>query len=87
MCGLVGGAAFGTEIRLSWESLFFGRGIRGIVAGEAIPELFIPRLIELYRSGRFPFDRLLEFYALADINQAATDATEGRVLKPVLLME
>ncbi len=87
MCGLVGGAPFGTPISLSWESLFFGRGIRGIVAGEAIPELFIPRLIELYCAGRFPFDRLIEFYALADINVAAQDALEGRVLKPVLLMD
>lgn len=87
LCGLVGGAPFGTEFKFSWESLFFGRGIRGIVAGEVIPDLFIPQLIELHRSGRFPFDRLLEFYPLSDINKAATDALEGRVLKPVLLMD
>jgi aryl-alcohol dehydrogenase len=86
-CGLVGGAPFGTEFSFAWESLFFGRGIRGIVAGEVVPELFIPRLIELYRDGRFPFDRLLEFYALAEINEAAGAAAEGRVLKPVLLMD
>ena len=69
------------------RALFFGRGIRGIVAGEVVPELFIPRLIDLYREGRFPFDRLLQFYPLADINEAAAAAAEGRVLKPVLLME
>ena len=33
------------------------------------------------------FDRLLEFYALAEINEAASAAAEGRVLKPVLLMD
>jgi aryl-alcohol dehydrogenase len=86
-CGLVGGAAFGTEFGFSWESLFFGRGVRGIVAGGAVPELFIPRLLELHRDGRFPFDRMLDFYPLAEINEAAAAAAAGRVLKPVLLME
>jgi aryl-alcohol dehydrogenase len=85
-CGLVGGAPPGTELRFTWESLFFGRTIRGIVEGDAIPDHFIPRLIELYRAGRFPFDRLIERFPLAQINEAAQAAAEGRVLKPVLTM-
>jgi len=84
-CGVIGGAPLGTEITFTWESLFFGRTVRGIVEGDAIPELFIPQMIELYRAGRFPFDRLITFYPLADINKAAQDAERGLVLKPVLL--
>jgi aryl-alcohol dehydrogenase len=42
-------------------------------------------MIDLYRAGRFPFDRLIKFYPLAEINEAARDALQGRVLKPVML--
>jgi aryl-alcohol dehydrogenase len=59
--------------------------VRGIVEGDAIPELFIPQMIDLYRAGRFPFDRLITFYPLADINKAAQEAEQGLALKPVFL--
>jgi aryl-alcohol dehydrogenase len=36
--------------------------------------------------GKFPAERLMTFYPLADINQAAEDATTGKTIKPVLLM-
>jgi aryl-alcohol dehydrogenase len=45
---------------------------------------FIPQLIELYRQGRFPFDRLIKFYAFEDINMAIDDAAKGLTIKPVL---
>jgi aryl-alcohol dehydrogenase len=32
------------------------------IEGDAVPQLFIPHLIELYRDGRCPFDRLMKFY-------------------------
>jgi aryl-alcohol dehydrogenase len=86
-CGLIGGAPLGTEVTFTWESLFFGRTVRGIVEGDAIAELFIPQMIDLYRDGRFPFDRLIRFYPLTDINRAAADAQQGLVLKPVLVPE
>jgi aryl-alcohol dehydrogenase len=84
-CGMIGGAAPGTQLAFTWESLFFGRTLCGIVEGNAVPQLFIPEMIELYRAGRFPFDRLIRFYPLAAINEAARDSLQGRVLKPVML--
>ena len=48
--------------------------------------VFIPRLIELYKQGRFPFDKLIKFYSLDQINQAAADSEAGGTLKPVLRM-
>jgi aryl-alcohol dehydrogenase len=62
----------------------FGRTIRGIIEGDSVPDIFIPQLIELWRQGLFPFDRLIKFYPLAEINQAAADSESGAVLKPVL---
>ncbi|MBU0801304.1 MAG: NAD(P)-dependent alcohol dehydrogenase, partial [Alphaproteobacteria bacterium] len=64
-----------------------GRIIRGVIEGDSIPSIFIPQLLELYRAGRFPFDKLVRFYAFDDINQAVADATNGSCIKPILRME
>jgi aryl-alcohol dehydrogenase len=62
------------------------RAVMGILGGDGIPDLFIPRLIELHRQGRFPFDRMITFYPFDEINQAVEDMEKGRVMKPVLRM-
>jgi len=84
VCGLLGVVAPGTEVSLDMERLMNGRTVRGIVEGDAIPDLFIPKLIELYSQGRFPFDRLITFYPFDDINRAVEDMEKGRVIKPIL---
>jgi aryl-alcohol dehydrogenase len=58
--------------------------IMGIVQGDVIASSFIPTLIEFYKQGRFPFDRLIKHYEFADINQAIADSESGRTIKPVL---
>jgi aryl-alcohol dehydrogenase len=63
-----------------------GRRVFGVREGDAVPQRFIPYLVDLYRKGRFPFDRLVTFYHFGDINQAIADANRGDVIKPVLLM-
>jgi aryl-alcohol dehydrogenase len=68
------------------NTILFGRTITGIIEGDSVIDVFIPRLIELYRQGRFPFDRLIHFYSLDQINQAAEDSLAGGTLKPVLRM-
>jgi aryl-alcohol dehydrogenase len=40
--------------------------------------------IDLYRSGRFPFDRLIRFYDFAEINEAIEDIKMGQTIKAVL---
>ncbi|MEW6533976.1 MAG: NAD(P)-dependent alcohol dehydrogenase [Thermodesulfobacteriota bacterium] len=65
-------------------SLTKGRKALGIIQGNAVPQHFIPKLIELYRAGRFPFDRLIKFYKLSEINKAIADAKRGTTIKPVL---
>lgn len=64
-----------------------GKQLRGILGGDAHPGLFIPQLVEFWRQGRFPFDRLLTFYPFKDIARAFEDAHSGKAIKPVLLME
>jgi len=66
------------------DALPEGRKTLGIIAGDAVPQHFIPKLIKLYLKGRFSFDRLIKFYDFNDINQAIADAKRGDTIKPVL---
>ena len=60
------------------------RKVINVTEGSSVPQVFIPRLIELYRQGQFPFDRLIKFYEFADINTAIADSIKGDTIKPVL---
>jgi aryl-alcohol dehydrogenase len=84
VCGLVGAAPAGMELTLGHRSLFFGRAVRGIPQGESVPHVFIPALVELHARGRFPLERLVNFYPLHEINRAAAESEAGVVVKPVL---
>jgi aryl-alcohol dehydrogenase len=84
-CGVIGAPAFGVEVSLDVNTILVaGRVVRGIVEGDSVPDVFIPRLIELWRQGRFPVERLMTYYDFDAIDEAAHDAEAGRVIKPVL---
>ena len=57
-----------------------------IVEGNNILKTFIPYLIDLYRQGEFPFDKLVRYYPWEEINQAVADSVSGFTIKPVLIM-
>jgi len=67
-------------------SLPGGRKALSIIEGDAVPQHFIPKLISLYRAGRFPFDRLIKHFDFKNINDAIAAAKHGDVIKPVLRM-
>jgi aryl-alcohol dehydrogenase len=83
-CGLIGVAPMGVEASLDMQTLLDARTVRGVIEGDCNPDLFIPQLIDLYKQGKFPFDRLIKFYSLEQINEAADDSEKGKTLKPVL---
>jgi aryl-alcohol dehydrogenase len=60
-----------------------GLTIRGIVEGDADPQIFIPYLLDLHRQGKFPFDKLITTIPLAHINEAVAAQLRGEVLKVV----
>jgi aryl-alcohol dehydrogenase len=84
VCGVVGVAPYGSEVSLDITGLVAGRTVRGIVEGDSDPRRFIPRLIDLWRAGQFPFDRLIASYPLSAINEAVEAVQSGGVLKAVL---
>lgn len=83
VCGLVGVATEPLEIDMNH---FVGIGLRivGIVEGDSVPDDFIPKLINLYQLGVFPFDKLIKKYKFEQINQAIEDSEKGLTIKPVI---
>ncbi|MCL2013318.1 MAG: NAD(P)-dependent alcohol dehydrogenase, partial [Cystobacterineae bacterium] len=76
------------ELTIHVETELMGRSktLAGLVEGLSVPQVFIPKLLNYYRQGRFPFDRLIEFYDFKDINRAFEDTKNGKVVKAVLKM-
>lgn len=75
-----------TNINIFQDILAQGKSIVGVIEGDAVPQVFIPQLIDYYKQGKFPFDKLVKFYDLEDINQAFDDSANGITVKPILKM-
>ncbi|MDO4269501.1 MAG: NAD(P)-dependent alcohol dehydrogenase [Eubacteriales bacterium] len=80
------GATGDLTINVQAELMGEAKSLIGVVEGDAVSKLFIPKLIEYYKAGQFPFDRLIRFYDFKDINQAFADSHSGKVIKAVLRM-
>jgi aryl-alcohol dehydrogenase len=87
-----GTAGYVTAPRGEWKPPMFpmlagGKKLQAILGGDAPPQFFIPMLIDYYRQGRLPFDRLIRFYRFDEIATAFHDMHSGDTIKPVLRME
>lgn len=83
---LVGAAAPGTEAAIDIGAFLVNSPtVTAVIEGDAVPQAFIPYLVDLYKAGRFPFDRLVTTYAFDDINQAFADSEAGVTIKPVVV--
>lgn len=83
---LVGAARPGTEASFEiGASLVRGWTFKTIIQGSSVPQQFIPRLISLWRQGRFPVEKLAKPYSLQDINKAFEDSASGATVKPVII--
>jgi aryl-alcohol dehydrogenase len=84
-CGLVGVQQ--GDLVLDPIALAVGRNVMGILEGDAVPQVLIPRLIALWQQGRFPFDKLIKTFSLDEINEAEQASLKGEVVKPVLVSQ
>lgn len=84
-CAVLGIGPLGTEMSVDMTNMLIpGRTVTGVAKGDARPDELIPRLLELHGQGRFPIDRLVNTYALADINRAIEDTESGKCVQAVL---
>jgi aryl-alcohol dehydrogenase len=69
------------------RDLIIGRQVRGAVEGDAVPQLLIPRLLELWRAGQFPVEALVSTFAATELNDAMRAMKLGHVVKPVVVFD
>ncbi|MGO3152583.1 MAG: NAD(P)-dependent alcohol dehydrogenase [Galactobacter sp.] len=84
--GVIGASKPGSEgiIDLS-SALAHGIKLTWVVEGDAVPQNFILELIQLWKRGDFPFDKLIKTYSFDDIAQAFEDSEKGITFKPVVV--
>jgi aryl-alcohol dehydrogenase len=69
------------------RDLIVGRQVRGAVEGDAVPQLLIPRLLELWRTGQFPVEALVSTFAATELGEAMRAMKLGLVVKPVVVFD
>ncbi|MEO6886156.1 MAG: NAD(P)-dependent alcohol dehydrogenase [Jatrophihabitantaceae bacterium] len=84
--GRVGVIGIGPSESMSfeWRSVLNGRSITGIIAGSSLPQLFLPKLLDLHAAGKFPVDRMISYFDFEQINEAVAAVKQGSVGKAVL---
>ncbi|OQO14448.1 hypothetical protein B0A48_01325 [Cryoendolithus antarcticus] len=65
---------------------FMMRGVTfsGAIEGQAYPPEFVPKMVQWYRDGKFPVDKLVKFMAVDKFEQALEEMHSGKTIKPIL---
>ena len=71
------------EIDMFGELMAEGKTITGVIEGAAQPKVFIPQMIEYYRQGNFPVDRIMSFYTKPEIIVQMCRAAFGMLIQIV----
>ncbi|HHT16506.1 MAG TPA: NAD(P)-dependent alcohol dehydrogenase [Papillibacter sp.] len=82
VASVTGDAVVGIPI----EPLLMNKSVTlaGLTEGGANPQVFIPKLVQFYKEGKLPVDKLVKFYDFKDIEQAFQDSHAGVTIKPIL---
>lgn len=83
---LIGGAPANARFSLDHLTALWGKRVIGVLGGGGRSGQLIPALVDLFQQGRFPFDKLVKFYDMDQIEQALEDSKSGAVIKPILRM-
>jgi aryl-alcohol dehydrogenase len=60
--GVIENFDIGTEVLMQM------RTVKGIDEGDSIPKIFIPKLVRLYKEGRFPVDKIITKFKFTDMS-------------------
>ena len=66
--------------------LTFGQTVRGIIEGDSDPDQFLPQLIDHWRAGRLPLEKLVRTFPFDQINAAIAAQHHGDCVKVVLTL-
>ena len=84
---LIAAGQAGALADIPLRDLIVGRQVRGAVEGDAVPQLLIPRLLDLWRAGQFPVEALVSTFGATELNDAMQAMKAGHVVKPVVVFD
>ena len=85
-CVMVGSPPTGSTIPIDGRSLFADRRLIGTTGGNNVPHRDIPRIVDLYRSGRLDLDTLVtQRLPLDRVHEAIAAAEGGTVARSVIV--
>lgn len=85
--GLVAAYPLDAELRFPVSAFTTsGRKIQGVMGGDSDIRRFIPLLLDYYRRGLFPVDKLVRYYNLDEINLAIEASERGETIKAIVRM-
>lgn len=63
----------------------FNKQLMGAIEGDSIPSKAVPEMIQWWREGRFPVDKLVKFFPADKYEEAISEMKTGETIKPVLV--
>ncbi|KAL1613974.1 hypothetical protein SLS54_010121 [Diplodia seriata] len=81
----VGSAPFDAKLDVHiFPFMVAGKQYIGAVEGDVQPAKFVPQMIEWYRAGKFPVDRLVKYYKADEWRKAVDEMHSGHAVKAVI---
>lgn len=81
----VGSVPFDFSIEIPvFEFMVSGKQFIGAIEGQAYPPEYVPKMIQWYREGRFPFDKMMKLMPADQFEEALKEMHDGTTIKPVL---
>lgn len=81
----VGTPPFDFVMNVAWfEFMMSGKELIASIEGLAYPPEYVPKMIQWYREGRFPIDKMIKLMPAGEFQQGLHEMHEGTTIKPVL---
>ncbi|KEQ68111.1 NAD(P)-binding protein [Aureobasidium namibiae CBS 147.97] len=75
----------GTTMKLDFMDMMHrGKVFTGSIEGDSDPQKFIPFLVDEFRAGRLPLEKIVRLYRFEEFQDAWEDLANGRVIKPII---
>ncbi|EON69255.1 hypothetical protein W97_08415, partial [Coniosporium apollinis CBS 100218] len=68
-----------------FEFMVMGKQYIGAVEGDAYPPKYVPEMIQWYRDGKFPVDKLVKFFKAEEYEKALHEMQSGEAVKPIIV--
>jgi len=72
------------EVNL-FDVMMSGKTLTSSIEGDALPNQFIPEMIQWHQDGKFPIEKIVKYFKAEDFQSAIESMKSGSVVKPVLV--